>query len=69
MKAELLESLIKDRAAAVTRCYENAVKAQYLQERARWRLEAKRNAHEMGELIKMRSPETVAQMESERGLA
>jgi hypothetical protein len=61
-----LERLIERRGADVLRMKENAGKAADLA--ARWTYEARRAAADVAALVALRTPQTVARMEAEKGL-
>jgi len=65
---ELIERLIASRAADIERLYINAERAVGAGERDNWVSEARRAAADMPLLVALRSPETVARMEADKGL-
>lgn len=64
-----LETAIKRRGHDVLTYQRLADESQCSLVRGQWRDEARRAAQDVGRLVARRSPETVARMERERGLA
>lgn len=64
-----LEDLITRRSAAVLRCQANGDGARDSRDKALWRDEARIAAADVAWMVSLRAPETVAQMERERGLS
>lgn len=69
MNPDQLEELIARRSDAVKRCNANSEASSTPEQRALWRDEARTAARDVALLVALRSPETVARMERERGLS
>lgn len=69
MNPENLENLISTQSANVLYFQAKADCATCAIQKGEWRDEARRAANEVAHMVSLRSPETVARMESERGLA